>query len=109
MQLLRRQQGKTASKIEAGLRAKDRDRAHARAIAARLSLFEHEPEEIVILAHLIWSDSRIESAQVWRLRYLDRRRWRGRHREGARRITSTDHPRSHVAEDVGPGSLQNFK
>ena len=52
MQLLRGQQRKSLSQIETRLRAEDGERAGAGAIHARLSLFEHQPKQIVILAHV---------------------------------------------------------
>src|SRR6266404_7064908 len=54
VQLLRREQRKShacGTQIEARLRAEDRQCAGTGAIGARLTLLEHKPEKIMILAH----------------------------------------------------------
>ena len=57
MQLFRGEQRKSGtgrSQIETGLRTENRERPRAGAIHARLSLFEHKPKQIVILAHAVF-------------------------------------------------------
>jgi phosphoribosyl 1,2-cyclic phosphodiesterase len=51
MELLRGEQRKFLSQIEARLRAENRKRSGAGAIHARLAVVEHEPKQIVVLAH----------------------------------------------------------
>ena len=54
MKLLRSEQRESrpgGTQIETGLRAEDRSCARARAVVARLTMLEHEPEKIVILTH----------------------------------------------------------
>ena len=51
VELFGREERKSLPQIEPRLRAENGDCARASSIHARLSLFEHQPKQIVVLAH----------------------------------------------------------